>query len=71
MAKGRYDRWSNVSVTLEDDSRRIMGAETTMSEKRSDGTETKRGKEKIFKLTCTLYLDLLENTGTNHYLSND
>lgn len=40
MAKGRYDKWSNVSVTLEDDSRRIMGAEMTMSEKRSDDIET-------------------------------
>lgn len=39
MAKGRYDKWSNVSVTLEDDSRRIMGAETTMSENRSDDAE--------------------------------
>lgn len=49
MLKGRYDRWSNVSVTLEEDSRRIMGAETTMSEKRSDDTEK---KHKIKNVVC-------------------
>lgn len=47
MAKGRYERWSNVSVTFEDDSRRIMGAETTMSEKRSDDTEIRKRKSSL------------------------
>lgn len=39
VAKGRYDRWSKVSVTLEDDSSTIMGAEFTISEKSSDERE--------------------------------
>lgn len=42
VVKGKYDRWSKVSVSLADDSRSIIGAEITMSEKRSASTNEKK-----------------------------
>lgn len=35
MLRGKNESWSNVSVTLEEDSKRIMGADITMLERRS------------------------------------
>lgn len=35
VLRGKYESWSNVSVTLEEDSKRIMGADITMLERRS------------------------------------
>lgn len=47
VVKGKYDRWSKVSVSLADDSRSIMGAEITMSEKRSASTDEKTVETKF------------------------
>lgn len=48
VVKGKYDTWSKVSVSLADDSRSIMGAEITMSEKRSANVDEKRVKSKFY-----------------------
>lgn len=71
VARGRYDRWSKISVTLEDDSRTIMGAELTMSEKRSDERDINRNGDEcryiIWRITNRVGTKQLGN----YYLNND
>lgn len=71
VAKGRYDIWSKVSVTLEDDSKTIMGAEFTMSEKRSEEKSTEMEiNVKLYYLIKHHYKVGTKPLG-NYYLNND
>lgn len=54
MVRGRKDNWSKVSITFEEDSRRIMGADITMFDSRS-GTKEKHG----YKLEISVHILLL------------